>query len=55
MDYRQWGRVIKLDPARPLSAERLATVSSWDADAVVAFAQLADTVVVGNSVYDAPD
>ena len=35
VDYRQWRRVVKLDPARPLSAEQLATVSSWDADAVV--------------------
>jgi len=35
VDYRQWRRVVKLDPARPLSAERLATVCSWDADAVV--------------------
>src|SRR5660397_225257 len=42
VDSRQWRRVVKLDPARPLSAERLATVCSWGADAVVAVARLAE-------------
>lgn len=35
VDHREWRRVVKLDPARPLSDERLAAVCSWGADAVV--------------------
>ncbi|MCE5254548.1 MAG: heptaprenylglyceryl phosphate synthase [Actinomycetia bacterium] len=35
VDYREWRRILKLDPARALSAERLDEVSSWDVDAVV--------------------
>ena|GEM_PF-2983630 len=42
VDYRQWCRVVKLDPARPLSAERLAAVCPWGADDVVAVTRLAE-------------
>jgi len=35
IDFRRWRRIIKLDPARPLSDERLAEVCGWDVDAVV--------------------
>ncbi|OFW65066.1 MAG: geranylgeranylglyceryl/heptaprenylglyceryl phosphate synthase [Actinobacteria bacterium RBG_13_63_9] len=34
-DYRQWRTILKLDPARPLSEERLAEACSWRVDAVV--------------------
>jgi putative glycerol-1-phosphate prenyltransferase len=34
-DHRLWRRIIKLDPARPLSDGRLAEVCAWDVDAVV--------------------
>jgi heptaprenylglyceryl phosphate synthase len=34
-DYRQWRTVLKLDPGRQLSDERLAAVCSWGADAMV--------------------
>ncbi len=33
--YREWKTIIKLDPARPLSDERLAEVCSWPVDAVI--------------------
>jgi putative glycerol-1-phosphate prenyltransferase len=33
--YREWRRIIKLDPARALTAERLEEVCAWDIDAVV--------------------
>lgn len=35
IDHRRWRRIIKLDPARALSEERLAEVCAWDVDAVV--------------------
>lgn len=35
VDHRQWRRIIKLDPARSLSDERLAQVCAWGVDAVV--------------------
>lgn len=35
IDHRRWRRIIKLDPARPLSDGRLAEVCAWDIDAVV--------------------
>ncbi len=35
VDHRGWRRIVKLDPARPVSDKRLATVLSWGADAVV--------------------
>ncbi|MBU2603214.1 MAG: heptaprenylglyceryl phosphate synthase [Actinobacteria bacterium] len=35
VDHRGWRRIVKLDPARPLSDERLAAVRSWGADAIV--------------------
>ena len=34
-DYREWRTILKLDPARPLSDERLAEVCSWPVDAVI--------------------
>ena len=34
-DYREWRRMVKLDPARPLSVERLEETCAWDVDAVV--------------------
>lgn len=33
--YREWRRIVKLDPARILSEERLAAILSWDLDAIV--------------------
>jgi putative glycerol-1-phosphate prenyltransferase len=35
IDYRAWRTMVKLDPARPLSDERLQTVYSWPIDAVI--------------------
>jgi putative glycerol-1-phosphate prenyltransferase len=32
---REWQTILKLDPARPLSDERLAEVCSWPVDAVI--------------------
>ena len=32
---REWRTILKLDPARPLSEERLAEVCSWPVDAVI--------------------
>jgi putative glycerol-1-phosphate prenyltransferase len=32
---REWRTIVKLDPARPLSKERLAEVYSWPIDAVI--------------------
>lgn len=34
-DYREWRRVVKLDPARVLTDERLAAVCDWGPDALV--------------------
>lgn len=34
-DYRGWRTILKLDPARELSDERLAEVCSWPLDAVI--------------------
>ncbi len=33
--YDRWRHIVKLDPARPLSNDRLAAVCSWDIDAIV--------------------
>ena len=35
VDVGRWRRVVKLDPARPIGAERLAEVCSWGVDALV--------------------
>jgi len=35
VDHRCWKRIVKLDPARPLSEERLAQVYTWDVDVLV--------------------
>jgi putative glycerol-1-phosphate prenyltransferase len=34
-DFRTWRTVLKLDPGRSISRERLAEVCAWDVDAVV--------------------
>jgi putative glycerol-1-phosphate prenyltransferase len=34
-DYRRWRTILKLDPARPLSDERLAQVCAWPVDAIM--------------------
>ncbi|MBN1322362.1 MAG: heptaprenylglyceryl phosphate synthase [Thermoleophilia bacterium] len=34
-DYREWRRIVKLDPARALSGERLEEICAWDVDALV--------------------
>jgi putative glycerol-1-phosphate prenyltransferase len=34
-DHRRWRTILKLDPARALSEERLAEVCSWPVDAVI--------------------
>ena len=35
VDLRGWRRIVKLDPARPLSSERLEAVCGWGVDALV--------------------
>lgn len=34
-DYRQWRTIVKLDPGKGLTAERLEEICSWPVDAVV--------------------